>query len=51
MNPEELEGRLTTVYEKTLTTLVDDIEHIESDPKVVRTAALTSRRQLRAAKA
>jgi multidrug efflux pump subunit AcrB len=30
MNPEELEGRLTTVYEKTLTTLVDNIEHIES---------------------
>jgi multidrug efflux pump subunit AcrB len=30
MNPEELEGRLTTVYEKILTTLVDNIEHIES---------------------
>jgi multidrug efflux pump subunit AcrB len=30
MNPEELEGRLTTVYEKNLTTLVDNIEHIES---------------------
>src|SRR6202050_2490645 len=30
MNPEELEGRLTTVYEKVLTTLVDNIEHIES---------------------
>src|ERR1700720_609144 len=30
MNPEELEGRLTTVYEKELTTLVDNIEHIES---------------------
>ncbi len=30
MNPEELEGRLTTVYEKMLTTLVDNIEHIES---------------------
>ena len=30
MNPEELEGRLTTVYEKVLTTVVDNIEHIES---------------------
>ena len=30
MNAEELEGRLTTVYEKVLTTLVDNIEHIES---------------------
>jgi multidrug efflux pump subunit AcrB len=30
MNPEELEGRLTTVYEKVLTTTVDNIEHIES---------------------
>jgi multidrug efflux pump subunit AcrB len=30
LNPEELEGRLTTPYEKTLTVLVDNIEHIES---------------------
>ena len=30
LNPEELEGRLTTPYEKTLTTLVDNIQHIES---------------------
>jgi multidrug efflux pump subunit AcrB len=30
MNPEELEGRLTTVYEKVLTTTVDNIQHIES---------------------
>jgi CzcA family heavy metal efflux pump len=30
MNPEELEGRLTTVYEKVLTTIVDNIQHIES---------------------
>jgi multidrug efflux pump subunit AcrB len=30
LNPEELEGRLTTPYEKTLTTLVDNIEHMES---------------------
>src|ERR1700729_279620 len=30
MNPEELEGRLTTVYEKVLTALVDNVEHIES---------------------
>src|SRR5580700_435620 len=30
MNPEDLEGRLTTVYEKILTALVENIEHIES---------------------
>jgi multidrug efflux pump subunit AcrB len=30
LNPEEMEGRLTTPYEKVLTTLVDNIEHIES---------------------
>jgi multidrug efflux pump subunit AcrB len=30
LNAEELEGRLTTPYEKTLTTLVDNIEHTES---------------------
>jgi CzcA family heavy metal efflux pump len=30
LNPEEVEGRLTTPFEKTLTTLVDNIEHIES---------------------
>jgi CzcA family heavy metal efflux pump len=30
LGPEELEGRLTTPYEKALTTLVDNIEHIES---------------------
>src|SRR5579875_1220744 len=30
MNAEELEGRLTTPYEKALTTLVDNIEHTES---------------------
>jgi hypothetical protein len=29
MNPKELEGRLTTVYERILTT-VNNIEHIES---------------------
>ncbi|MGC4051792.1 MAG: hypothetical protein QM757_20805 [Paludibaculum sp.] len=29
-NPEELEGRLTSPYEKALTALVDNIEHIES---------------------
>ncbi len=28
--PEELEGRLTTPYEKVLTTLVDNIQHTES---------------------
>src|SRR6201995_3021743 len=30
LNPEGIEGRLTTPYEKVLTTLVDNIEHIES---------------------
>src|ERR1700727_500489 len=30
LNPEEMEGRVTTVYERLLTTLVDNIEHIES---------------------
>ena len=30
LSPEELEGRLTTPYEKALTTLVDNVEHIES---------------------
>src|SRR6202034_1432940 len=29
-NPEEVEGRLTTVYERVLTTTVDNIEHLES---------------------
>src|SRR6202011_2780408 len=29
LNPEDIEGRLTTPYEKVLTTLVDNIEHIE----------------------
>ena len=30
LNPVEMEGRLTTPYEKALTTLVDNIEHTES---------------------
>src|SRR5580704_14894122 len=30
LSPEELEGRLTTVYERNLTTVVENIEHIES---------------------
>ena len=30
LNPEEMEGRLTTPFEKAATTLVDNIEHIES---------------------
>src|ERR1700726_1572503 len=30
LNPEEMEGRVTTVYERALTTTVDNIEHIES---------------------
>src|ERR1700744_4745136 len=30
LDPEEMEGRTTTPYEKVLTTLVDNIEHTES---------------------
>ncbi|MBV8069961.1 MAG: efflux RND transporter permease subunit [Acidobacteriaceae bacterium] len=30
LNPRELEGRMTSVYERVLTTTVNDIEHIES---------------------
>jgi CzcA family heavy metal efflux pump len=30
LNPEETEGRITSVYERVLTTTVDNIEHIES---------------------
>jgi len=30
LSPEELEGRLTTVYERVLTTTVENIQHIES---------------------
>src|SRR6202046_1200833 len=30
LNPEEMEGRFTTVFERALTTTVDNIEHIES---------------------
>src|SRR5262245_28036957 len=30
LNPEEMEGRLTTVFERVLTTTVDNIEHLES---------------------
>ena len=30
LNPEETEGRLTTVFERVLTTTVDNIEHLES---------------------
>src|ERR1700678_3494060 len=30
LNAEEMEGRITSVYERVLTTLVDNIEHIES---------------------
>jgi multidrug efflux pump subunit AcrB len=30
LNPEEFEGRITTNYERGLTTLVDNLEHIES---------------------
>ena len=30
LDPEQLEGRLTTPYEKALTTLVDNIQHMES---------------------
>jgi multidrug efflux pump subunit AcrB len=30
LNPEEMEGRITSNYERGLTTMVDNIEHIES---------------------
>src|SRR5262249_15269091 len=30
LNPEEMEGRITTVFERVLTTVVNDVEHIES---------------------
>src|SRR5215475_3971506 len=30
MNAEEMEGRMTSVYERVLTTVVNNIEHIES---------------------
>ncbi|HEY2469464.1 MAG TPA: efflux RND transporter permease subunit, partial [Terracidiphilus sp.] len=30
LNPLEMEGRITSVYERVLTTTVDNIEHIES---------------------
>jgi multidrug efflux pump subunit AcrB len=30
LSPQEIEGRITTPYEKTLTTLVDSVEHVES---------------------
>src|SRR5208282_3882778 len=30
LNPEEVEGRLTTPFERSLTALVDNIQHIES---------------------
>jgi multidrug efflux pump subunit AcrB len=30
LNPEEFEGRVTMPYEKVLTTLVDNIQHVES---------------------
>ncbi|MCU1291865.1 MAG: acriflavin resistance protein [Bryobacterales bacterium] len=30
LNPQEFEGRITSVYERVLTTTVNDIEHIES---------------------
>jgi multidrug efflux pump subunit AcrB len=30
LNPEEVEGRVTTVYERVLTTTVDNIQHLES---------------------
>ena len=30
LNPQEMEGRFTTLFERTLTTTVDNIEHLES---------------------
>jgi hypothetical protein len=32
LNPEELEGRVTSVYDRVLTATVDNIRHIESTP-------------------
>jgi multidrug efflux pump subunit AcrB len=46
LNPEEMEGRLTTVYERNLTTTVDNIQHIESttiNGRTVRTAPAVAR--------
>ena len=31
LTPQEMEGRITTVYERVLTTLVNNVEHIESN--------------------
>jgi multidrug efflux pump subunit AcrB len=31
LNPQEMEGRITTVFERVLTTLVDNIEHTPRD--------------------
>src|SRR5580692_9188817 len=30
LNPEEMEGRITTVFERLVTTVMNDVEHIES---------------------
>src|SRR5260370_17502996 len=30
LNPEEMEGRITTVFERLVTTFTNDVEHIES---------------------
>src|SRR5258708_9758497 len=30
LNPEEMEGRITTVFERLVTTVTNDVEHIES---------------------
>src|SRR5258708_7071586 len=30
LNPEEMEGRITTVFERVVTTVVNDVEHVES---------------------
>src|SRR6266850_874439 len=38
LNPEEMEGRITTQYERILTTTVDNIEHIESTVPILQLA-------------
>jgi len=36
LSPEETEGRITSVYERSLTTTVDNIQHIESTGQTPR---------------
>jgi multidrug efflux pump subunit AcrB len=36
LNAEEMEGRITTSYERSLTTLVDNIQHVAGNPELQR---------------